>query len=115
MSDELQFFLTVVGNVGGYALAFLVITYGMRRSGNRNYAVGFPAAATALFVLWVASLTWYVGTELLAQDYRHIENVPLWLQASNGIAENIQSEIIQVWLAALVFKHLRWPGSPESQ
>jgi hypothetical protein len=102
MSDKLQALLTIVGNIGGYALAFVVVTYGMRRSGKRSYAAGFPAAATALFFLWVATLTWYVWTELLQQS-------------SNGIAENIQSEVIQVWLAALIFKHLNWPGSPESK
>jgi|SRR3954452_22593718 hypothetical protein len=115
MSDKLQALLTIVGNIGGYALAFVVVTYGMRRSGKRSYAAGFPAAATALFFLWVATLTWYVWTELLQQGYRHMENIPLWLQSSNGIAENIQSEVIQVWLAALIFKHLNWPGSPESK
>lgn len=115
MSDVAQALLSAIGNIAGYAAAALVVIHGIRKN-NRNFVGGFPAAATALFFLWAAVLCWYVGTEfIIEQNYRHEDNVPLWLDSSNGIAENNQSEIFQVWLAALVFKYLRWPGSPESE
>jgi hypothetical protein len=107
--------LTFLGNLGGYALAFLVVVHATRRQGE-GYVKGFPAAATALFILWSLTMAAYVGTEyLIERSYQHEDSVPLWLDSSNGISENIQSEVIQIWIAALIFKYLRWPGSPESQ
>jgi len=114
MPLALEAALTVVGNIGGYALAALVVIVVVRRSGSRDWIAGFPKAASALFVLWCITLAWYVVTEYWLGDYT-VNRHPDWLESSNGIAENIQSEVFQVWLAALVFKYLRWPGSPESE
>lgn len=115
MSDVLQAVLTAAANVAGYGLAFWVVVHAVRRSG-QSWAVGFPAAATALFFLWVITLAFYVGTEFyMDAHWQNPHNVPPTVEATNGIAENIQSEVIQIWLAALCFKYLRWPGSPESQ
>jgi hypothetical protein len=69
--------------------------------------VGAVVALALTLALYVESEYW------LAQKSPH--NPPTWLEATNGVLENIQSEVIQIWLAALVFKYLRWPGSPESE
>lgn len=115
MNAATQALLTASANIAGYAAAALVVIHGIRKNDNK-VAIGFPAAATALFFLWAAVLCWYVGTECLIDiNYAHEDSVPVWLDSSNGIAENNQSEIFQVWLAALVFKWLRWPGTPESK
>lgn len=115
MSDLVQALLTIVGNVAGYTLAFLIVIHVVRASGG-SWTVGFPAAATALFILWVLCLSFYIGTEFyMDAEWKNPHNIPPWAESTNGAAENIQSEVIQVWLAALVFKYLRWPGSPESE
>jgi hypothetical protein len=114
MSVVLQAVLTWVSNVGGYALAILVVIHSARRSREGKWVVFFPAAAFALFVLWMITMAWYVASIFWVDTYPE-HSVPPWLEASSGIAENIQSEVIQVWLAALLFKYLRWPGSPESK
>lgn len=114
MDEVLQALLTWAANVAGYALAFLVVVHAARRSRGGSWVAAFPAAAFALFVLWTVTLGWYVGSMYWVDSYPE-HSVPPWLEASSGVAENIQSEVIQVWLAALVFKYLRWQGSPESK
>jgi hypothetical protein len=121
MKEVFEALLTALANIGGYALAALVVVHYLRRHG--SFVAGFPAAATALFVLWALIVFWYIGTEYWLDQYpqtiergaRAFSQPPTWLDASNGIAENQQSEVFQVWLAALVFKYLKWPGTPESQ
>lgn len=113
MDLHLEAFLTVLANIGGYAFACVVIVHAVRMA-EGNFVVGFPKAATALFVLWVMVLAWYVGSMYWLGTYPHAEP-PDWLESSSGIAENNQSEILQVWLASLIFKYLPWPGSPESK
>jgi hypothetical protein len=113
MGTILEALLTIIANLGGYALAVLVVVHSIRRSGSGR---GLPDAATALFVLWVLTLSFYVATEFYMDDrWSNPHNVPPWAESTNGIAENIQSEVVQIWIAALVFKYLRWPGSPESK
>jgi hypothetical protein len=115
MPETFQILLTILGNVAGYALAFLVVVFAIRSHGG-SWVAGFPAAASALFILWFLTMSWYVGTMFYIDDHwSSMDSVPPWAESTSGAAENIQSEVIQVWLAALVFKYLRWPGSPESE
>lgn len=111
-----EILLTTAANVGGYALAFMVIVHGARKAREAGALSEWHLgdAALALFSLWVMAMFWYVVTVYWLDSYP-VHSQPPWLEATSGAAENIQSEIIQVWLAALVFKWTRWPGSPESK
>lgn len=112
MSNVIEVLLTSAGNVFGYVLASLAVVYSLRRKRTQKWSFG--DASVALFVLFAFTMVWYVATEYwLGTKPPH--DPPAWLESTNGVAENIQSEIFQVWLASLVFKHLRWPGSPESK
>lgn len=106
--------LTILGNIGGYALAVLVVVHFLRKTPGEDFVTVFPKAAAALFVLWVSVTTWYVASEAWVSSFP-AHRAPDWLESSNGISENNQSEIFQIWLAAVVFKWLKWPGSPESK
>lgn len=114
MSTLIEALLTIIANVGGYALAAIVVVHSARRARARAERWGFGDAGLALFVLWVLTMIWYVATVFWSDSYPE-HSIPPWLESSEGAAENIQSEVFQVWLASLVFKHARWPGSPESQ
>jgi amino acid transporter len=112
MSEATEVLVTSAGNVAGYALAAVVLIWLFRKG---NPTVGrIGTAAWVLFLLWITSLVWYVATEYWLGSWT-INTAPEWLEASNGIAENNTSEVWQVWLAMLIFKHLREPGSPESK
>lgn len=98
----------------GYALAAVVVMRSAQKARRLAMEWEFGDAALALFVFFALVMVWYVITEYwLGTKPPH--DPPAWLESSNGVAENIQSEIFQVWLAAMYFKHLRWPGSPESK
>jgi hypothetical protein len=105
--------LTTLGNLIGFTGIVLLTVWVLRRPpGDRTAGIG--RAAWALWWLWALTLSLYVASEFwLAEEPPH--NPPTWLDATNGILENLQSEVIQIWIAALVFKYLRWPGSPESK
>jgi hypothetical protein len=105
--------LTSVLNVVGYTAVFLTTVW-LLAEFERHQIGPVPAAALALFSIWVLITVWYVATVYWLDGYSQ-HGQPPWLVATSGMAENIQSEVIQVWAAALVFKHLLWPGSPESQ
>lgn len=113
MSDQLEAIFTTLANLIGFSGIVLLIVWVFRLpSADRAAGIGF--AAWALWWLWCITLALYVGTEYwLATESPH--NPPTWLEATNGILENLQSEVVQIWIAALVFKHLRWPDSPESK
>jgi hypothetical protein len=113
MSQTVEAVLTTLGNLFGFTgIVFLTVWLLRKPPGDRLAGIG--RAAWALWWLWALTLALYVASEyLLAQKSPH--NPPTWLEATNGVLENIQSEVIQIWLAALVFKYLRWPGSPESE
>jgi predicted acyltransferase len=114
MNNVIEVLLTAAANIVGYALAAVIVVGSARRARRKAVQWGFGDAALALFVFFSLVMVWYVVTEYwLGTKSPH--DPPGWLEATNGAAENIQSEIFQVWLAALVFKHLRWPGSPESK
>lgn len=113
MSQIVEAILTTLGNLFGFTgIVFLTVWLLRKPPGDRLAGIG--RAAWALWWLWALTLALYVESEYwLAQKSPH--NPPTWLEATNGVLENIQSEVIQIWLAALVFKYLRWPGSPESE
>jgi hypothetical protein len=113
MTPVIEAILTFLANVGGYALAAFVVIHFIRKAGSGWR--GLPDAAVALFLLWMLTMAVYVGLEFWVDTYGSVNRVPPWLDASDGIAENIQSEVFQVWLASMVFKWLKWPGSPESK
>jgi hypothetical protein len=105
--------LTALANFAGYLALFAVIIYALRAL-NRRKVGRVPAAALALVVAFGCVMAWYVGTVFWLDTYP-VHDQPPWLEATSGVAENVESEIIQVWLAALLFAHLLWPGSPESK
>lgn len=113
MSQTVEAVLTTLGNLFGFTgIVFLTVWLLRKPPGDRLAGIG--RAAWALWWLWALTLALYVVSEYwLAQKSPH--NPPTWLETTNGVLENIQSEVIQIWLAALVFKYLRWPGSPESE
>lgn len=114
MDEIVQALLTFLANVGGYGVAVIALLY-VFRGGNPTVA-RIGTALWALFALWAICVGWYIGTEFwIDANYQTEDAVPPWLDSSNGIAENNQSEVWQVWLATLIFKHLRAPGSPESK
>lgn len=112
LNNTAEAVVTALANIVGYAAAVLIVVHFVRRAGG-SFVVGFPQAAFALFVLWCAALGFYVGTEYWIASEG--ERAPAWMESTNGIAENVQSEILQIWIAAFLFSKLRWPGSPESK
>jgi len=114
MNDQtVEAILTTLSNLLGFSgIVILTVWVLHKKPGDR--IVGIGQAAWALWWLWALTLSFYVASEYwLAQEPPH--NPPTWLEATNGILENIQSEVVQIWVAALIFKYLRWPGSPESK
>jgi hypothetical protein len=113
MSETLQAALTAAGNFAGYVALFLVTVAALTYAQRRGLTAG-RAAAAALILDFELVLVWYVATMFWLDSYPHADQPP-WLESTSGIAENIQSEIIQIWIAALVFKWLLWKGAPESK
>ncbi len=105
--------VTTIVNLFGFTGIVVLIVWLFRLTPTER--VGIAArAAWALWWLWCVTLSIYVGTEfMLSEESPH--NPPTAIEATNEIFENLQSEVVQVWVAALVFKYLRWPGSPESK
>jgi 4-amino-4-deoxy-L-arabinose transferase-like glycosyltransferase len=117
----LEAVLTAVCLTAGYMLAAVVVlavTPKQERLPDR-----LASAAVALTLLFAACVAFYVWTEYRLDVYpefiiEHGEatsGAPTWLRAANGAAENMLSEVFQVWMAAYYFKHRPWPGSPESE
>lgn len=113
MSDVLEAALVSAGNFLGYLALFVVTVWVVTLAQRRGWTLA-RGAAVALVLDFALVLFWYVATMYWLDSYPH-QNQPPWLESTSGIAENIQSEIIQIWIAALVFKHLLWRGTPESQ
>lgn len=104
---------TSLGNLVGFSGIVLLVVWMLRKPPG-DLIAGIGRAAWALWWLWALTLSFYVASEYwLSEESAH--NPPTWLEATNGILENLQSEIVQIWLAALIFKYLRWPGTPESK
>ena len=114
MSNLLEAALTIVGLVGGYMLAAVVVvavTPKQERLPDRLAAAAIEL--TLLFILCVAA---FVATEYwIDAKFDRDEDVWGWLSAWHAAAENMLSEVWQIWVAALYFKHRPWPGSPESE
>lgn len=121
IDNEGEAVLTCLGLIGGYMLAavvVLVITPKQEKLSDR-----LASAALALTLLFALTVVAFVWTEYRLDEYpefiiEHGEATsgsPTWLRAWNGAAENMLSEVFQVWMAALYFKHRPWPGSPESE
>lgn len=115
MSETMQAVMTAAANIIGYLLLVAVTVYGLvavrRRFGWRR----FPYYAAAALVLDFAVIfSWYVGTVYWLDSYPHADQPP-WLDATSGAAENLQSEVWQVWMTSLVFTWLEWRRSPESK
>lgn len=110
--NESSILLTIIGNYAGYALAGLVLIWLFKRGNPSVARIG--TAVWMLATFWLAILSWYVVSEFWLGTYT-INTEPDWLASSNGIAENNHSEVFQIWLATLVYKWLRAPGSPESK
>lgn len=112
-NESLEAVLTILGNLIGFTGIVLLFVWIFRQP-DRDRVAKIGQAAWALWWLWAVTLAFYVISEyMLAEKSPH--NPPTWLESTNGILENLQSEVIQIWIAALIFKHLRWPGSPESK
>lgn len=79
---------------------------------------------TAVWVLGALFLAVWAGQAVLcyfdtweeANDHQQpFEWSSYWLNFWIRTAENWQSEILQIMVAAWVFKHFLWTGSPESK
>lgn len=123
MNTILEAALTSVGLVGGYMIAAIVVV--MLTPRQERLTDRIASAAVALGVLFALCVVVFVGSEFWLDSLPEaVERIggpfsyqanPTWLDAVNKASENMLSEVFQIWLAALVFKHLRWPGSPESK
>jgi uncharacterized membrane protein YbhN (UPF0104 family) len=122
MIDHLgEAILTFLGLTGGYMLAAVVvlaITPKQDRLPDRLASASI--ALTLLFALCVVAFVWTEYRldqypEFIIENGKAMSSEPTWLRAWNGAAENMLSEIFQVWMAAFYFKHRPWPGSPESE
>jgi hypothetical protein len=71
-------------------------------------------AAVILFVGWLILLAAHYGTVYWVDSYEP-HQAPSYVEWFEGVMENLQSEIWQIWLAAIIFKHFRWIGTPESK
>lgn len=112
-AQTVEAILTSLGNLLGFSGIVVLVVWTLRKPPGDRIA-GIGRAAWALWWLWALTLSLYVASEYwLAEEPPH--NPPTWLEATNGILENLQSEVVQIWVAALIFKYLRWPGSPESK
>jgi hypothetical protein len=112
-THTLEAVVTTLGNLIGITGIVLLFVWAFRQPPGARVA-GLGKAAWALWMMWGVTLALYVGSEYwLSEESAH--NPPTWLSATNGILENIQSEVVQIWIASLVFKYLPWPGSPESK
>ncbi len=113
--------VTIVALVAGYLAATIVVLAATPKQ--ENLPNRLAAAAIALFLLFVVSMASFVGSEYVMDQYPEFviqateatSGSPLWVRAWNKVAENMVSEVFQVLMAALYFKHRRWPGSPESK
>jgi hypothetical protein len=72
-------------------------------------------AAVILVSLWLVLLALYYASEWGCETFWGPHVVPWWAEATRGTFENLQSEAWQVAVAAWVFKHFYWRGSPESK
>ncbi len=71
-------------------------------------------AAIVLIGLWLALLGLHGWLEFVTRLYSQ-DQVPWGIEWARAAVENLQSEVWQVALAAWVFKHFLWRGSPESK
>lgn len=72
-------------------------------------------AAVVLIALWLALLGLHGWLEYVVDaHFSHAHQHWGWEWARAAV-ENLQSEVWQVALAAWVFKHFLWQGSPESK
>ena len=100
-----SYLLTILGTLG----ALLLAAYIARVS-------HFYSAVIFLIVVWLillganAYMTYLEGVHLVHGHEHHSG-----LRFANAALENLQSEVWQVWLATMVFKHLIHVGSPESK
>lgn len=99
------YFLTVIGVLVAMGVAYLIA-----RSSHFYSAVIFLFVLWLILLGWQDYLTWREGVHLAHGHDQHN-----WLRFMNAAIENLQSEVWQVWLATLVFKHLIHVGSPESK
>jgi hypothetical protein len=112
MSTIVQAILTTIGNYAGYAVASLLLIAIFR---TRNPTVAqIGTALWVLGILWFMVVGWFVASEFWIDTFPP-HQAPTWLEASNSVAENNQSEVFQVWLATMLYKYCRAPGSPESK
>lgn len=72
------------------------------------------SAAIILIGLWLALLGMDALTTYVASTYPE-HDIPWTIEWLEGVFENLQSEAWQVAVAAWVFKHFFWKGSPESK
>lgn len=69
----------------------------------------YSAAVILVVIALLFNITHFVTEVVLKAEPN---TVLYWV---NTTAENLQSEAWQVALAAWVFKHFRWQGSPEAE
>lgn len=78
-------------------------------------------APIVLAVLWLgfwAGHAWFSYRHALHDSSTHMqpfEAGEFWVEWAKDSFENNQSEMLQVLVAAWVFKHFLWEGSPESK
>lgn len=84
-------------------------------------AVKRYSAALVLTGLWLgfwalhAWFSWRHGVVEAREHGQVFDAGQFWLKWLEGTFENNQSEMLQVMVAAWVFKHFFWQGSPESK
>lgn len=75
----------------------------------------YYSAAFILIGLWLLLLGGHGYFEYLTDAHLSHEHEHWGLEWVRSALENLQSEVWQVALAAWVFKHFYWKGSPESK
>ncbi len=72
------------------------------------------SAAIILVTVALVFNVLHIHGEWLVEQYPHTQ-VQWYAEAYRAVFENMQSEVWQIFIAAYVFKHYFWKGTPESK
>jgi len=81
-----------------------------------NYSAAYLLVALWL-IFWVLHgvFAYHLAFQEAIEHQQAFEYRQFWIEFAKDTFENNQSEMLQIIVAAWVFKHLLWTGSPESK